>query len=120
MSAMCQISDIVEKSDRRVPSGELDVSYGLAFEQGQQVKCLTGTDESTERVCRSISTLLITYSLTNHKIVGKTTYETGMIPQSLRLIIASMTAIEEERRGLCAVVLSRFHHGFKTPAVTAE
>jgi hypothetical protein len=37
-----------------------------------------------------------------------------MIPQSLRLISASMTAIEEERRGLCAGGLSRFHHGFKT------
>jgi hypothetical protein len=43
-----------------------------------------------------------------------------MFPQSLRVIIALMTAIEEELRGLCAVVLSRLHYGFKIPAVTAE
>jgi hypothetical protein len=76
------MSDIVEKSERpggalelrrvrQVPSGEPDVSYAFAFEHGQQVKGLTVTDEPPERVCRSISTLLITHSLTNHKIVGK-------------------------------------------------
>jgi hypothetical protein len=32
----------------------------------------------------------------------------------------SLTAIEEERRGLCDVVLSYSHQGSKTPAVTAE
>jgi len=36
------------------------------------------------------------------------------------LIIAPMTTIKEERNGLRAAVLGRFHHGFKTPAGTAE
>jgi hypothetical protein len=31
-----------------------------------------------------------------------------------------MILIEKGRRGLCAGALSRFHYGFKTPAVTAE
>jgi hypothetical protein len=38
----------------------------------------------------------------------------------MRLISALMIAIEEERRGLRAGVLSRFYYGSKTPAVMAE
>jgi hypothetical protein len=43
-----------------------------------------------------------------------------MIPQSLCVISSSMTAIDEERRGLCGGVLNRFHHGFKKPALATE
>jgi hypothetical protein len=43
-----------------------------------------------------------------------------MVPQSQRRISASMTEIEQERRGLCAGVRSPVHHGFKTPGVAAE
>jgi hypothetical protein len=51
-------------------------SYGFAFEHGQEVKCLTVADDST-RGSVAISTLLITHSLTNDKIVGKTKHKTN-------------------------------------------
>jgi hypothetical protein len=84
------------------------------------VRSLTVTDEST-REDLSLYFDVVNYTLANQRQNrrGKP-HKTGMIPQSLHLISASMTAIEEERRGLCAGVLSRFHHGCKTPAVTAE
>jgi hypothetical protein len=64
---------------------------------------------------------VVDYTVANQRQNRRENYtQNRVIPQSLRLISALMTAIEKERRALCAGVLSRFYCGSKTPAVTAE
>src|ERR1700683_3995290 len=76
------ISDIVEKSEcpggalvlrrvRQVRSGEPDVVVWLRVRTRSAGQVPDRDRRSTGEACRSISTLLITHSLTNHKIVGK-------------------------------------------------
>jgi hypothetical protein len=124
------ISNIVEKSGRpggalvlrrvrQVPSGEPD----LVVQPRLRTRPAEVPDQDRRATGEGLSLHfdVIDYTLANQpQNRRETTNETRMFPQSLRVIIALMTAIEEELRGLCAVVLSRLHHGFKIPAVTAE